>query len=1430
MHKNMFKFIAFIVFLSMVFSPVSAHPSFSNTSNPITVSDANQDEQPSSLLTHDLATPAQDACSQTSLGTLNWAGINNPPGPEPEGDVQSAAFTGVAPPAPTKPADGTGSNIASLSGSNVTFDGGAHGFDSCYMPSTPQTFCFEAVSYTNDWEYVYNLWEKFPSDWTVTNVFIEGTPYCTGGGTWGSFSWSFHTSPHEVNIYHPRYQSSTDNCYATYCFEVVPGAGTLDIPVSWYWDGDGYGSSPHNPCSDDNYTPSGQSACDEAINPTADIPPCAYEPGIYLIPEIITASGCSGEEQTHSLQLLNATGYDGEFDLEYTLVDPAYGSISGPESVSVLDGEVVEFEFTLTPELCLPDGVVVEGTILAYDVNYSDLTTIYKTISSGTFWEQIATEPDSGRMDNVVAAYDDKVWSITGYGANANVRFYTPETDDWTTVTASAPPFGVNYARSGCQVDNTVYIYGDSSTSGFTGLWSYNMETNTWTNLSPSGTPPSYTGIWAPAWAYSQETGHCYLTGGANTPGGGNLTTVYVYDPVANAWMAALPNFTSQRAFHAAWTFGEGSDHLLCVGGGVDAASVVLSNTQCYNFDTNTWGGVNSDIPALPLGLWGMGYTVTNPMSGVKLWILGGADSDFALHYNTYYYDASLGDWESSGPFVTSPAYRLSTANLDGKVYKIGGSTGGFDYTGLADRLQTCPECTELGTLEGYIYDYDGINPPATPAFVHIDPGNLTVAAGVDGLYSVSLVPFEYEVTASAVDYPEGDGPYQVVVLADTITEQDFILDRADIEVDPLSITVEILLGETYAETMTIANPGTLDLDFEIVEVPVEPDAVSERTGNYRQVPQIIGIDPQIYKDIAASADGKAGFFIAFADTADLTPAYSMDWSERGYFVVNALKAASEAAQERVITWLKSQGIEYESYWINNSVFIEGDLASLEALSTFPEISGFMANRTYQIMPVETNFEIESGITEPAYPWNVTFPKANQVHQEFGLKGQGIVVGGVDTGVEYTHIGLVENYRGNLGGGVFDHTYSWYNPGTDECGGGLPCDTQGHGTRTHGIMTGDDDPSLPSTAWIGMAPDAQWIHCLGLPYGSGSDAELNACAQWFLAPGGNSDMRPHVVNNSWGSWSPNDCGGNWYAPALQAYRAADIVPAFAAGNVGDYVTPPHCNSSTPPANNTDPEGNPLAFASGAHGSGGLLDYYSSGGPNACNPAKLFPDVASPGLGSCTTNLNNGYYCGFGGTSAASPHTTGCVALVRQAAPWLTVAEVEQAIRDAATDVDDLACGGTVDWNNKYGEGWLDCYTAVSLVYEFDFPWLSANPTEGSVPAGDELIVDVLFDAGEVDEPGEYSAILKINNSDPVDPAVDVLVTMIVIEEVIYGVDLDPADVGLTGDPGDTVEYTLTLTNTGNVSDTFEITFEGNDWDVTYLRPASLLSRMRASRS
>lgn len=484
----------------------------------------------------------------------------------------AVAYTGI------DPEGGTSSR--SLTGSYVTFDP-TMGGDQCFLPGQTINLVFKAESYSPDWEYVYTIWLDFPSDWVVNSASVVGTPYCDAG-TWGGFGYTVSPA-HTLRINHTRYHANGGTtCYAYYMVNVTAGATENIAPVSWYWDGDGYGSNPHWPCSNNGYTPTGQDPCNEMIYPPAYVPSCT--------------------------------------------------------------------------------GV----------------------------WEDIATEPDGGRMDNVTVVYNNQIWSILGSGPDHKVRSFDPSTNTWTVITGSGFPLGNNYTRSGAVYGSKVYFYGDVATSGFNGLWSYDMATNTWLNESPAGTPPPHTGIWAPAWVADPETGLLYLTGGATVPGGGNLTSVYVYSAITNTWLPPLPDFTSARDFHAAYIFRHPltKHKMLAILGGVNASSIGLTSTQCFDFVTGSWRTENSDIPALPHGWWGMGYARNNVG---HFWLVGGADENFALIPNSIYYDLATGTWNDGGVYHANPVFRGSAVAYKGKVYKLGGSVMGFSPTGLASRSNLYP-------------------------------------------------------------------------------------------------------------------------------------------------------------------------------------------------------------------------------------------------------------------------------------------------------------------------------------------------------------------------------------------------------------------------------------------------------------------------------------------------------------------------------------------------------------------------------------------------------------------------------------------------------------------------------------------------------------------------------------------------------------------
>ncbi len=1060
------------------------------------------------------------------------------------------------------------------------------------------------------------------------------------------------------------------------------------------------------------------------------------QPLINLTPDTLEVEGCAGEVQTHTLSLYNRIGADDTFTLTYTILT-GNGQIVGPSSLFVPNDTTVPFDFNLLPDACLPEGTQIVAEVFAIDSSgtYSDTSVITKTISLGG-WVQITDEPENGRMDNVLASYNGLLWSVTGYGDNGNVRTYDAGTDSWNIVGTPAP-FGSNYARSGCHpfgsaAENKVFVYGDAATSGFTGLWSYNMDTGVWTNESPGGTPPPYTGIWAPAWVYDPAAQLCYLTGGATTPGGGNLATVFVYDPVNNQWLAPLANFDTPRDFHAAFMY----NGMLCVMGGVDAASVVYDSTQCYDFGAGAWNAENADIPALLVGLWGMGYAPMMAPSGLQLWLVNGADAGFQLADNTWYYDDATGMWVEFGPLASGSVYRTAAVNHEGTVYHVGGSSGGFTYVGWADKLQTCPPCAELGFLEGYVYDLDAGGVPCTGAVVHIEPGNLDVPVDPTGYYWTALFSGTYDIAATAPGYSV-DGPHTVTVTSNMTTTWDFGLVRPYIAVEPTDfVSVTIPVGGWVTYTMVISNMGGLPLDYEIVEIPptmLETIIVG---------PATTGLDALIEEELATSADGKADVFVAFDGVVDLTPATAMHWNTRGEWVYSTLKARADRAQANVRAWLEARGIEYRSFIVDNTIFARLSADEIAELSAFSEVVGFRGNHLAHIDVIAAE-ETPANNAPTALAWGIDLVDADLVWSDFGVRGQGIKVANIDTGVEWDHDALVDTFACP---GDPSNPACWEDP-SNVCGGSA-CDNNGHGTHTMGTMTASDDPTL--TWQAGMAPDSTWIACKGCESSSCSDFALNTCADWILAPDSDPANRPHVVNNSWGGGPACD---TWYLAKVQAWRAAGVFPAFSNGNAG-----PSCSTAGAPGNYDE------SFASGATASNDAIASFSSRGPSNCGGIQK-PDVSAPGVSVCSTVPGNGWSCAYSGTSMASPHTAGEVALIWSANPgWIgNIAATEQLVMDTALCIDDPNCGGgpCPDGNNIYGDGRIYAYDAVAAVAQpMDIPWVREDPVTGTVPVYDVWPVDVSFICTDT---GELTGTLQVRHNDPCQPDIDIPLAIHCIE-------------------------------------------------------------------
>ncbi|WP_405904223.1 S8 family serine peptidase [Streptomyces sp. NBC_00656] len=458
--------------------------------------------------------------------------------------------------------------------------------------------------------------------------------------------------------------------------------------------------------------------------------------------------------------------------------------------------------------------------------------------------------------------------------------------------------------------------------------------------------------------------------------------------------------------------------------------------------------------------------------------------------------------------------------------------------------------------------------------------------------------------------------------------------------------------------------------------------------------------DSALLKDF--TQHDKVSFWVQLASQADTSPAKKATTKTgQGRAVLKAKTAYAKTSQRGLTALLKQADATYTSYWISNTVKVTGSKALAAKIAARSDVASIEADDTVPLPPAAngTNEAKVDGIE-----WNIDRINAPKVWNEYGVRGEGTVIGSIDTGVDYQHPALAAAYRGLKTDGTYDHAYNWFDA-THTCGAAQPCDDQGHGTHTMGTMVGDDGAGNS----IGVAPGARWMAAKACTTQGCPREALLAAGQWMLAPtdadGENPrpDRAPDVINNSWGS----DSLDTWYQAMVQSWRDAGIFPAFSNGNAGSY-----CDTAGSPGAYTN------TYASGAFDNNNKIAPFSSRGPGVDGTVK--PNIAAPGVNVRSATPGGGY-AAKSGTSMASPHTAATVALLWSAAPALRgdITATEAALNKSAIDVDDTTCGGTAAFNNVYGEGRLDAYAAVNAA-----PRDHVGALTGTVTIGGERAADV----------------------------------------------------------------------------------------------------------
>lgn len=448
-------------------------------------------------------------------------------------------------------------------------------------------------------------------------------------------------------------------------------------------------------------------------------------------------------------------------------------------------------------------------------------------------------------------------------------------------------------------------------------------------------------------------------------------------------------------------------------------------------------------------------------------------------------------------------------------------------------------------------------------------------------------------------------------------------------------------------------------------------------------------VDPWVLERL--SLEGGAEMLVVLADQADLSGAAALHGKKaRGQFVFEQLTAAAERSQKPVLELLKQRRLPHRAYWIANMIWLRADAPTVEMLALRNDVLRISANPSVRGEIPEL---------EPSQPGAVpTAPAAVEASLTHvgaptlwaaGISGGTVVVAGADTGYQWDHPALKNQYRG-WNGLAASHAYNWHDAihttgsvcGADSA---VPCDDNNHGTHTMGTMVGNDGAANQ----IGMAPGARWIGCRNMDRGNGTPTTYAECFQFFLAPtdaagqNPNPDLAPDVINNSWGCPVSEGCSDPLVLQTVvENVRAAGIVPVVSAGNSGSG-----CSTVNTPAATYD-----AAFSVGATDNSDVIASFSSRGTVTVDGSgRLKPDISAPGVSIRSSVRNNGY-SSSSGTSMAGPHVAGLVALLISGAPCLRgdVDAIEQLIiATAVPRTSAQTCGGILGSdvpNAVYGHG------------------------------------------------------------------------------------------------------------------------------------------------
>ena len=290
--------------------------------------------------------------------------------------------------------------------------------------------------------------------------------------------------------------------------------------------------------------------------------------------------------------------------------------------------------------------------------------------------------------------------------------------------------------------------------------------------------------------------------------------------------------------------------------------------------------------------------------------------------------------------------------------------------------------------------------------------------------------------------------------------------------------------------------------------------------------------------------------------------------------------------------------------------------------------------------------------------------RADHVWNDLGLTGAGINIAVIDTGVDRTHPDLADHI-------VAQHCFSKGScppSGADE--GEDAQDENGHGTHVAGIIS-----SRGTASPRGIAPDAGLVAVRVMDKNaSGWNSDMIAGIDWVVANQAQFNIKAINLSLGAGQYADvcdaQDANTMLQASALEAARQAGIVTFAASGNEGltGGMVAPACISSVVSVGAVyDANLGAMAWppCSDASATADRITCFSNSSSTL--------DLLAPGAVIMSTMLGGGQVS-KSGTSMASPHAAAAAALMLQAYPSLTPAEIETTLERTGVPITDQRTG------------------------------------------------------------------------------------------------------------------------------------------------------------